>query len=175
MLIDNPEQVLDLVNEQDVVVGSILRAEVPQLAATSKGFVRAVGVFLQNSKNQLFVPVRSLHKKLLPGAYDFSAAGHVASGQSYIECAVQETAEELNIQLNANSFKLVGTLAPLNGIPYFNHIFVVAYNETPSYNKEDFHKAEWLYPEELIESIKSGHPAKQVILPSLELLKNTKP
>ena len=144
MLIDNPEQVLDLVNEQDVVVGSILRAEVPQLAATSKGFVRAVGVFLQNSKNQLFVPVRSLHKKLLPGAYDFSAAGHVASGQSYIECAVQETAEELNIQLNANSFKLVGTLAPLNGIPYFNHIFVVAYNETPSYNKEDFHKAEWL-------------------------------
>ena len=170
MLIDNPEQVLDLVNEQDVVVGSILRAEVPQLAATSKGFVRAVGVFLQNSKNQLFVPVRSLHKKLLPGAYDFSAAGHVASGQSYIECAVQETAEELNIQLNANSFKLVGTLAPLNGIPYFNHIFVVNYNDTPQYNKVDFYKAEWLYPEELIESIKSGHPAKQVILPSLELL-----
>ncbi len=68
MLIDNPEQVLDLVNEQDVVVGSILRAEVPQLAATSKGFVRAVGVFLQNSKKQLFVPARSLHKKLLPGA-----------------------------------------------------------------------------------------------------------
>jgi isopentenyldiphosphate isomerase len=175
MLIDNPEEVLDLVNEQDVVVGTILRAEVPQLAATSKDFVRAVGVFLQNSKNQLFVPVRSLHKKLLPGAYDFSAAGHVASGQSYIECAVQETAEELNIQLNANSFRLIGTLAPLNGIPYFNHIFVVAHNETPEYNKEDFHKAEWLYPEELIESIKSGHPAKQVILPALELLKNTKP
>jgi len=175
MLIDNPEELLDLVNENDVVIDTILREEVPNLSNNKKGFVRAVGVFLQNSKKQLFVPARSLHKKLLPGAYDFSSAGHVASGQSYIEAAVQETAEELNIQLSANSFKLVGTLAPLNGIPYFNHIFVVAYNETPEYNKEDFHKAEWLYPEELIESIKSGHPAKQVILPSLELLKNTKP
>ncbi len=170
MLIDNPEELLDLVNENDVVIDTILREEVPNLATNKRGFVRAVGIFLQDSNNQLFIPTRSLQKKLLPGAYDFSAAGHVASGQSYIECAVQETAEELNIQLNTSSFRLIGTLAPLNGIPYFNHIFIVEYEKTPLYNKEDFYKAEWLYPEELIESIKSGHPAKQVILPALKLL-----
>jgi isopentenyldiphosphate isomerase len=170
MLIDNPEELLDLVNEHDEVIGKIYRAEVPQLSSNGKGFVRAVGVFLQNDNNQLFIPARSLHKKLLPGAYDFSAAGHVASGQSYIDAAVQETTEELNIQLPANSFKLIGTLKPFNNVPYFNHIFVVRYSDTPQYNKEDFYKAEWLTIEELTNNIQAGHPAKQVLLPALKLL-----
>jgi isopentenyl-diphosphate delta-isomerase len=173
MLIDNPEELLDLVNEHDEVIGKIYRAKVPQLSSNGKGYVRAVGVFLQNANNQLFIPARSLKKKLLPGAYDFSAAGHVCSGQSYEEAAFQETAEELNIVLTKNELKFVGALPPMNGVPYFNHIFIVSYNKTPLYNKDDFYKAEWLYPEELIANINSGHPAKQVIVPSLELLKNT--
>ena len=173
MLIDNPEELLDLVNKNDVVIDTVLRSEVPVLAKNKKGFIRAVGVFLQNSNNQLFIPARSLQKKLLPGAYDFSAAGHVGSGQSYEEAAFQETAEELNIVLTKNELKFVGALPPMHGVPYFNHIFVVSYNKTPLYNKDDFYKAEWLHPEELIASINSGHPAKQVILPALELLKNT--
>jgi isopentenyldiphosphate isomerase len=142
----------------------------PNYHLMAKATLEPWGVFLQNANNQLFIPARSLKKKLLPGAYDFSAAGHVASGQSYIDAAVQETAEELNIQLPANSFKLIGTLKPFNNVPYFNHLFVVRYNDTPQYNKDDFYKAEWLTIEELIKNIQSGHPAKQVILPSLELL-----
>ena len=111
-----------------------------------------------------------MHKKLLPRAYDFSAAGHVASGKTYIESALQETSEELNIQLSAASFKLIGTLKPFNNIPYFNNIFVVRYNDTPNYNKDDFYKAEWLTIEELTNNIQAGHPAKQVLLPALKLL-----
>jgi isopentenyldiphosphate isomerase len=172
MQIDNPDEILDLVNAEDKVIGTILREEVPRLTENKKGFVRAVGVFLINNKNEIWIPTRSLNKKLLPGAYDFSAAGHVTSGQSYIDAAVQETTEELNIQLEPNSFKLVGTLAPLNNVPYFNHIFTVSYNNTPEFNKDDFSKGEWLSVQEIITKIENGHPAKQVILPSLELLKN---
>ena len=65
MLIDNPEELLDLVNENDVVIDTILREEVPNLATNKRGFVRAVGIFLQDSNNQLFIPTRSLQKKLL--------------------------------------------------------------------------------------------------------------
>ena len=170
MQIDNPDEILDLVNAEDKVIGTILREEVPRLTENKKGFVRAVGVFLINNKNEIWIPTRSLNKKLLPGAYDFSAAGHVTSGQSYEESALQETAEELNIVFIKNELKFVGALPPMLGVPYFNQIFVVSYNKTPLYNKDDFYKAEWLYPDELIANINSGHPAKQVIVPSLELL-----
>jgi hypothetical protein len=38
MLIDNPEELLDLVNENDVVIDTILREEVPNLATNKRGF-----------------------------------------------------------------------------------------------------------------------------------------
>ncbi len=40
MQIDNPDEILDLVNAEDKVIGTILREEVPRLTENKKGFVR---------------------------------------------------------------------------------------------------------------------------------------
>lgn len=170
MLIDSPEEMLDLVNERDEVIGKIYRAEVPSLMQNKKGYVRAVGIFLQNEKKQILIPTRSLSKKLLPGAYDFSASGHVGSQQSYQSAALQELREELRINTLIDKLEYMGTITPFKGMPYFHKIYIHEVHITPNFNTNDFSRVEWLYISEIIKNIHSGHPAKQVILPALQLL-----
>jgi isopentenyldiphosphate isomerase len=45
----------------------------------------------------LFLQKRSAHKDEFPGLWDSSAAGHLDAGESYIDCARRELAEELGI------------------------------------------------------------------------------
>jgi isopentenyldiphosphate isomerase len=58
---------------------------------------RAVHILLFNSKGELFLQKRSMSKDEQPGKWDSSAAGHVDSGETYIDCAQREIAEELGI------------------------------------------------------------------------------
>ena len=61
-----------------------------------------------HSKNEVLVQKRASVKKSFPNYWDMSSAGHVAAGESSIQGAVRETAEELGIITKEEDYIYVG-------------------------------------------------------------------
>lgn len=87
------EEIFDVCNEHDEVIGQNTRPEVHRLGLRH----RAVHVLVFNSRGEVFLQKRSMKKDTFPGAWDSSAAGHLDSGEDYDQCAVREMREELGI------------------------------------------------------------------------------
>jgi isopentenyldiphosphate isomerase len=85
------EEIFDVVNERDEVVGQATRAEAHRSGLPH----RAVHVLVFNSKRQIFLQKRSMNKDRQPGKWDSSASGHLDTGEHYDACAVRELREEL--------------------------------------------------------------------------------
>lgn len=99
------EEIFDLVDEQDEVIGSMPRREVHRLGRRH----RAVHVLVFNARNELFLQQRSLLKDNWPGVWDSSASGHLDQGEAYDACAIREVREEIGLVLPtapARLFKL---------------------------------------------------------------------
>ena len=88
------EEIFDVVNEHDEVIGQKPRSEIHRLKLSH----RAVHVLVFNSRGELFLQKRSMKKDCFPGLWDSSASGHLASGESYDECSVRELREEIGLQ-----------------------------------------------------------------------------
>lgn len=87
------QEILDVVDENDCVIAIKTRGEIH-----AEGLMhRAVHILLFNSKGELFLQKRSMSKDEQPGKWDSSAAGHVDSGEAYLDCARREITEELGI------------------------------------------------------------------------------
>jgi isopentenyldiphosphate isomerase len=89
------EEVFDVVNEHDEVIGRRSRREVHRLGLMH----RAVHVLVFNAAGQVFLQKRSMMKDRQPGLWDSSASGHLAAGEDYDACAVRELREEIGLQV----------------------------------------------------------------------------
>jgi isopentenyldiphosphate isomerase len=87
------EEIFDVVNERDEVVGRKPRSEVHRLGLLH----RAVHVLVFNSRGEIFLQKRSMTKDREPGKWDSSSSGHVNSGEDYDACAVRELREEIGL------------------------------------------------------------------------------
>jgi isopentenyl-diphosphate Delta-isomerase len=87
------DEVFDIVNERDEVIGQRTRGEVHRL----KLLHRAVHVLVFNARSEVFLQKRSLKKDSHPGAWDSSASGHLDTGEDYDTCAVRELREEIGL------------------------------------------------------------------------------
>ena len=165
---DNPE-ILDIVNEQDEVIGTIDRRDYDRLVTEKLGYLRSVDMYIQNDKGELWVPRRTLDKTIAPGGLDFSMGGHVDSGETYEDALLREIHEELNLALTLDDLEFITLFRP--GItPYFRKFFLYHSNDVPAYNPEDFTEYFWLTPAELAAKINDGEPAKANILETLSVL-----
>jgi isopentenyldiphosphate isomerase len=151
-------ELLYLVDENDNVLGSQPRAF--DAKGNWRNF-RVINAFIQNSKGELWIPRRAAHKKLFPLALDVSIGGHVTYGESYEEALLKEAAEEVNLDLKAIPYELLGYLNPhQHDLSAFMKVYLIKSDEVPNYNKEDFVEHFWLKPEEILKMIESGEPAK---------------
>lgn len=99
-------ELLDIVNENDEVIGQAERDEVH-----AKGLLfRLVYVCFYTPDKQIILQKRSLSKKNDPSKLTTTVSGHVSAGQSYLEAAIRETSEETGIQIDPSSLMHVGTL-----------------------------------------------------------------
>lgn len=153
----HPEEYLDLVDENDEVIGTKLRKEVYAEGLTN---IRYVNIFLKNSEGKLWIPRRTEHKAICPLHLDFSASGHVSSRESYDEAFKKEVQEELNIDIDTVLHRTLEHITPKSGIDRFMTVYEITSDETPDFNKDDFIEAYWLTPQEIIERIESGDKAK---------------
>ena len=58
---------------------------------------RSVLVLVYNPENKLYLQKRSEEKKLYPGRFDLSAAGHVRTGEARLDAAARELQKELGL------------------------------------------------------------------------------
>jgi isopentenyldiphosphate isomerase len=91
------EEIFDIVNERDEVVGQNTRREVH----ARKLWHRAVHVLVFNSRGEVFLQKRSMQKDTAAGLWDSSSSGHLDTGEDYDVCAVRELREELGLEIKA--------------------------------------------------------------------------
>ncbi|MCK4265109.1 NUDIX domain-containing protein [Candidatus Babeliales bacterium] len=163
------DELLDIVNEHDEVIGQGFRADV----LTKKLGCRVINAFLINNKNELWIPVRSPRKKLFPSCLDMSVGGFVAAGETYKQAFEREAKEELNIDLQKYEFTEIAKLSPIDNVSCHMMVYIIDTNKTPLYNTNDFVSGQWLSIEEIKEKIASGQPAKGDLLQLLEIVKKT--
>ncbi|MGW0767947.1 NUDIX domain-containing protein [Streptomyces sp. NPDC002676] len=91
---DPAEEILDVVDEQDRVVGQAPRGEVYARGLRH----RCVFVQARDADGRLFVHRRTATKLVFPSLYDMFVGGVVGAGESYDEAALREAEEELGVQ-----------------------------------------------------------------------------
>lgn len=163
------DELLDLVDKDDTVIGTINRMDYDRLVSDDLGYIRAADLFILNSKGQIYAPIRTSNKTIAPNGYDYSAGGHVESGDDYLPTIIRESAEELNVTIRADDLELVAKTVS-EKIRYIRCIYLLRSDETPQFNPKDFVRAEWLYPTELLRKIRAGHPAKSNLIETIEIL-----
>lgn len=152
------DELLDLVDLNDRVIGNIWRSEVLTRQLTN---VRVVNLFLKNSAGELWIPRRTAHKRLFPLCLDLSMGGYVASGETYAQALFREASEELNLDLNAIEFQLLGSLTPhADRVSSFMEVYEIETDLEPEYNRDDFIEAMWINPQALLDAIERGEAVK---------------
>ena len=96
------DEIFDVVNERDEIIGQQTRGEVHRLGLRH----RAVHVLVFNRRGEVFLQKRSMNKDTHPGAWDSSASGHLDQGEDYDACAVREVREEIGLELPAPPTRL---------------------------------------------------------------------
>jgi isopentenyldiphosphate isomerase len=96
------EEIFDVVNEHDEVVGQNTRREVHRLGLKH----RAVHVLVFNARGEIFLQKRSMKKDIAAGKWDSSASGHLDTGEDYDACAVREVREEIGLHLTQTPERL---------------------------------------------------------------------
>lgn len=137
------EEIFDVVNDRDEIIGRNTRAEVHRLKLQH----RAVHVLVFNARGEIFLQKRSMKKDCFPGAWDSSAAGHLDCGEDYDACAVRELREELGFESRAplqRLFKLPAT--PETGM---EHVWVYRCEaEGPfTLHPDEIERGDWFGPE----------------------------
>ena len=89
------EEIFDVVNERDEVIGRETRRTVHRTGLRH----RAIHVFIFNARGEVFLQKPSMSKDSSPGLWDSSASGHLDSGEDYDACAVRELREEIGLNV----------------------------------------------------------------------------
>jgi 8-oxo-dGTP pyrophosphatase MutT (NUDIX family) len=91
--IDPGDEILDVVDERDRVVGQASRREV----RARRLLHRFAAVLCHDPAGRVYVHRRVDDKDVYPGLYDMFAGGVLAAGETYREAAARELAEELGV------------------------------------------------------------------------------
>jgi isopentenyldiphosphate isomerase len=100
---------------------------------------RAAHVWIVTSDDRVLLQRRSPDKENYPGLWDVSCAGHLSAGESAVDAAIREAAEEIGVTLRAEELQPIGTIKEslvLNGGTYLDNeeheIFLVRRDVDPN-------------------------------------------
>jgi len=88
-----PDELLDIVNDEDIVIDQQMRSTVHQLGLQHRG----VHVFLFTQDRKMLVQKRSADRTASPSALDCSVSEHVKAGESYLDAAIRGLKEEMGV------------------------------------------------------------------------------
>ena len=89
-----PDELFDIVNENNIVVGQELRSVVHRRGLWHRG----TNIFLFTHDSKILAQHRSKDKDTFPSALDCSVSEHVKAGEDYAHAAVRGLRQELGIE-----------------------------------------------------------------------------
>ena len=160
MSIPVSEELLDVVNEDDEIIGVKSRGEIHALGLMH----RSAHILVFNKNHDLFIQKRSMSKDNLPGLWDSSAAGHVDSGEDYHSCAIRELEEELGIAVTTSLEQLFRLQA--STITDMEHCIVYrTINEGPfELQPEEIDEGAWIGSGEMDRRTREEDPTMTLVL-----------
>mgnify|MGYP006134005985 CR=1 FL=1 len=93
-------------------------------------FHATVHIWLFTSDKKVLLQKRALTKKVFPGIWDISVAGHIGAGEEILEAAKREIFEEIGLELEEKDLIKIGTrihqVTHKNGIQdnEHHHVFI---------------------------------------------------
>lgn len=167
------DEILDLVDDADTVIGTIRRGDIAKMGYKSPdGYVRFAVGFIVNKNNQIWVPIRGLHKSIAPGGCDFSVAEHVLAGESYDQAIKRAFLEEAGMTIDDVDVIQIGKLQPVDDKPTHEAVFacILDTDDDLDYSKEEFTSASWMAIDAFEKLLINGPPTKTALLPAFWLL-----
>ncbi|WP_340065344.1 isopentenyl-diphosphate Delta-isomerase [Ascidiimonas aurantiaca] len=145
------EKVL-LVNENDEQIGVM-----PKMEAHEKGLLhRAFSVFILNSRNELMLQQRALHKYHSPGLWTNTCCSHQREGESNLEAGKRRLFEEMGIETELEELFSFIYKAPFdNGLTEheYDHVMAGRYDGEPAINPDEAASWKWMPLEEVHKDI----------------------
>ncbi len=98
-------------------------------------FHATVHIWLFTADKKILLQKRALTKKVFPGLWDISVAGHIGAGESILSSAKREVFEEIGLELQEKDLIKIGTrihkVSHKNGIQdnEHHHIFIAELKE----------------------------------------------
>jgi isopentenyl-diphosphate Delta-isomerase len=148
------EEIFDIVNERDEVIGQLPRAQVHREGHKH----RAIHVLVFNARRDIFLQKRSMTKDTFPGAWDSSASGHLDSGEDYDACAVRELREEIGLAIQAPPARLFKIAACAATGQEFVWVYRLESEGPFVLHPEEIERGQWFAPARVTELI-NQHPA----------------
>jgi len=145
-----PQEIFDVVNERDEVVGRAPRKEVH-----ARGLLhRAVHVLVINARGEVFLQKRSMQKDTAKGKWDSSASGHVDSGEDYDHCAVRELREEIGLQLAKVPKRILRVEACKETGQEFVWVYRCASEGPFTLHPDEIERGDWFAPDKVSQWIR---------------------
>ena len=147
------DELLDLVNEKDEIIGEVWKSEANQ---NPKLIHREVAVIIHNNTGKVLFQKRSKLKKVNPGIWAKTTAGHVGKDENPLNAAHRELIEEMGFDTKLIFFEK--TLAKPKNETHFTYWYVGKFPKKAKIKlqKEEVDSAKFLSPNELQKLIDSG-------------------
>jgi isopentenyl-diphosphate delta-isomerase type 1 len=146
------EEIFDIVDERDQVIGRCSRREVHRLGHKH----RAVHVLVFNSRGEVFLQKRSMSKDTFPGAWDSSTSGHLDCGEEYDPCAIRELREEIGLVIPSAPERIFKIDACLETGQEFVWVYKYRSEGPFTLHPEEIERGEWFAPARVTEWIKQS-------------------
>lgn len=141
----NPaDELLDVVDAQDRVIGTARRGEVYRQGLTH----RCVFILVRDPQGRIFTHRRTDSKLFAPGAYDCFVGGVVGAGETYASAAVREAEEELGVS-GVEPVPLFKFLFEEGSLSWWCDLYEAVWDGPVSPQVEEVAWHGWLTPEEL--------------------------
>ena len=121
------DELIDIVDENGNYTGkTCLKSEAHKYGY----FHPTIHVWLYTKDQQILLQKRALTKKVFPGLWDISVAGHISAGEEIKIAALREIKEEIGFDISSEHLYKIGTRKHMvnhpNGIidNEFHHVFV---------------------------------------------------
>lgn len=154
---DNAQNQVILVDEQDREMGTEEKLKVHQRGAQLH---RAFSIFIFNSKGELMLQQRALHKYHSGGLWTNTCCSHQRPGEATLEAAHRRLQEEMGFDTELREiFSFVYQVELDQGLTEheFDHVLIGYYENEPEINAGEVEAWHWIAMDDLLSDIKN-HP-----------------
>jgi isopentenyl-diphosphate Delta-isomerase len=141
-IIGMSDELIDQVDENDEIIGSIFKSQAHQNPSLIH---REVAIVVFNKKGEVLLQQRSMKKMNDPGHWKMTAAGHIGAGEDPEEAIKREVEEELGIKVEPTYYKKVFEKYRDKEARFFWIYYTVLSKEQPlKLDKEEVMDAKWV-------------------------------